>query len=323
MVQLLRRLKQLATGSVERQLAHVQNEHRLLNEQLEQLRVRHFGLDELLEQLRVRHFGLDGLLDQLRVKHIGLEEQLDLLKSSLEVPEEWFDEFQQWKRNHPIPANPLVSVCVATYNRSNLLTSRCLPSLCRQTYRNLEIIVVGDGCTDDTAIRIAQLRDPRIRFENLAHRGRYPEEPNRRWMVAGTIPVNRALDLAEGDFVTHLDDDDEHDPERVQKLVDFARKNELDFIWHPFLYQTAEGNWLTFSCDSLRYAQVTTSSIFYRRWLKRVHWDIKAHMLGEPGDWNRVRKFRYLGVNAGRHPDVLLRHYAERMQEANIPVVAA
>jgi hypothetical protein len=260
---------------------------------------------------------------EARVHHVAelnkhyyhhLCDQTDLHKSAGEVPLEWFEEFRCWKQENPLPQRPRVSICVATWNRSKLLTQRCLPSLLRQTYKHLEIVVVGDQCTDDTAPRIAALKDPRIRFVNLPQRGQYPEEKRRRWMVAGTVPMNHALSLCTGDFITHLDDDDEHEPERVEKLIAFARENDLDFVWHPFWYEHAPGSWEIRPCEELRGGQVTTSSIFYRRWLARIPWDINAHMLGEPGDWNRLRKFVYLGVKAKRFPEPLLRHHAEQSQ---------
>jgi Glycosyl transferase family 2 len=245
-----------------------------------------------------------------------LYRQLDLLKSSHEIPREWFDEYRQWKRDNPLPATPLVSVCVATWNRARLLTERCLPSILRQTYRNLEVIVVGDGCTDDTAGRIAALKDSRVRYVNLPERGRYPIEQSRRWQVAGCVPMNAALRLCSGDYVTHLDDDDEHDPARVEKLVAFARQDDLDLVWHPFWYEPKPGVWELCPADDLRLTQVTTSSILYRGWLARIGWDPLAHLLDEPGDWNRLRKFKYLGAKTARFPEPLLRHFAECNQPA-------
>jgi hypothetical protein len=72
--------------------------------------------------------------------------QLDVLKSSLEVPPEMVDEFLAWKSQNPIPSHPLVTVIVATYNRSRLLTERCIPSILGQTYANLELIP-ADGAS--------------------------------------------------------------------------------------------------------------------------------------------------------------------------------
>jgi hypothetical protein len=289
---------------------------------VEQLQARCAALERQIQGLVSEHVAaLNARADLLDTKdhlmslqHAHLTSQLDLLKSAGEVPAEWLEEFACWKQENPLPETPRISICVATWNRGQLLTERCLASLLRQTYRHIEVIVVGDACTDDTAERIAALGDPRVRFVNLPQRGRYPDDPMRRWMVAGTVPMNHALGLCTGDYITHLDDDDEHDPTRLEKLVVFARDNDLDFVWHPFWLQSPSGQWEVRPCEELRLGSVTTSSIFYRSWLARIGWNVNAHMLAEPGDWNRLRKFAYLGVKAARFPEPLLHHYVERSQ---------
>ncbi len=122
---------------------------------------------------------LNGL--QAQVDHVSRD--LDALKSSLEVPQEVVDEFFDWKARTPIPAHPLVTVVVPTYNRAGLLVERCIPSILSQTYDNFELIIVGDCCTDQTEELVAQIKDPRLKFYNLTERGQYPSEPHRRWMV--------------------------------------------------------------------------------------------------------------------------------------------
>ncbi|MQA38005.1 glycosyltransferase family 2 protein [Rugamonas aquatica] len=211
---------------------------------------------------------------------------------------------------------PLVTVCVATYNRGELLTSRCLKSLLAQDYRNLQIVVVGDCCTDDTAERVAALADPRIEFVNLTERGQYPTEPRKRWMVAGTVAVNHALSLARGQFITHLDDDDEHTPDRVSKLVALMKASRADIIWHPFDFERVPDDWQVNEAPHFAVNNVSTSSVFYHRWLRTVPWDINAWRYDEPGDWNRFRKIRFLGARTVRAPERLLKHYRERNQKA-------
>ncbi len=210
--------------------------------------------------------------------------------------------------------NPLVTVSIATYNRGPLLFERSIPSILRQDYPNFECIVIGDCCTDGTAERMKSITDPRVRFENLAERGKYPDHPRHRWMVAGSVPANRSLELARGEFITHLDDDDEHPPDRLSKLVRFAQERRLDFVWHPFEYELASGEWAVNHAPKFARNQVTTSSILFHRWLGSVRLDLNAWRYNEPGDWNRFRKYRFLGVNAARHPDLLLKHYKERNQ---------
>lgn len=261
-------------------------------------------------------------LPNLRQDLSKLRTELDAARSRNDVPTEIMDSFLTARTSADYvqafeARRPLVTVCVGTYNRKQLLIERCLRSLLSQTYDNLEIIVVGDCCTDGTDEAVASLRDPRIRFENLAIRGPYPDTPRQRWLVAGTMPVNRALTLASGDFVTHLDDDDEHAPHRIEKLLDYIRETRADLIYHPFYFETAPGRWRLNTARDFGYAQVTTSSIFYHGWLRRVPWDLEAYRYGEPGDWNRLRKIVYLGAATARYPEPLLWHYVERSQATN------
>lgn len=211
--------------------------------------------------------------------------------------------------------DPLVSILIATYNRAQLLRERSLRSAMAQTHRNIEIIVVGDACTDETAEVMAQVTDPRVRFVNLAQRGNYPDDPEMRWMVAGTVPLNHALSIARGDFITHLDDDDEHAPDRIEQLLAHIRQSRADLLFHPFRFETDECDWQINEAASFAYGRVTTSSIFYHSWFRQLRWDPLAYRYREPGDWNRLRKIAYLGAQTIRHPAVLLSHYRQRNQK--------
>jgi Glycosyl transferase family 2 len=205
--------------------------------------------------------------------------------------------------------NPLVSVCVTTMNRAELLIERALASLLTQTYRNLQIIVVGDHCTDDTAERIARLGDRRIFFVNLPKRGPYPRPGIDRWRVAGSHPGNRALQLVEGEFVTHLDEDDSFEPERIQILVKKIREVRADLVFHRFWWQQPNGGWAEFGNGSFEHGQTGTSMIFYHRYLAQIPWDVFAYRFGEPEDWNRLRKFKLMRARTEFVPALLTRYY--------------
>jgi len=78
-----------------------------------------------------------------------LYEAVDTLKSRYDLNDELFLEFQRDRTSKSYmevydKASPLISCCIATYNRGNLLIERSLKSLLNQTYDNLEIIVIGD-----------------------------------------------------------------------------------------------------------------------------------------------------------------------------------
>ena len=61
--------------------------------------------------------------------------------------------------------NDLISVIVPAYNAEAFI-ERCLNSLLRQTYENLEIICINDASTDNTAQTVKKINDPRIRLIN-------------------------------------------------------------------------------------------------------------------------------------------------------------
>lgn len=248
-----------------------------------------------------------------------LNTDLDALRSRIDVGDDLFEKYQkersteEYRKVYEIE-NPLITVCIATYNRGRILVERSLKSVLEQTYKNFEVIVVGDCCTDNTEELMASIKDKRVRFVNLPERGKYPEDPKLRWMVAGTATINHALSLAKGDFITHLDDDDEYLPDRIERLVNFIKMTKADLVWHPFWHEAAASKWRLHRAEHFKKSQITTSCVFYHRWFRCIPWDINAYKYLEPGDWNRFRKIRYLGASLMRFNEPLLKHYAEKNQ---------
>lgn len=250
----------------------------------------------------------------------GIYDEVDYVKSRYDVPDILFDEYQASRNSDEYLAvyskkEPLVSICVSTYNRAELLVQRNLRSLLAQDYRNIEIIVVGDGCTDKTVEVVSAIRDSRITFKNLSERGLYPQDPKWRWMVAGTIAINEALRLAQGDFITHLDDDDEHTENRISTLLSFIKNRHCDIVWHPFYRELPSGKWALKGGSTFTRNAITTSSVFYHGWFRKIPWDVNAYKYREPGDWNRFRKIKYLGAKAEYFSEPLLKHYREMNQQ--------
>ncbi|MFC0282491.1 glycosyltransferase family 2 protein [Camelimonas abortus] len=255
----------------------------------------------------------------LESQHILERDRLDWALGLLEGLAEELQKYQ-FARQDPTywdayaKASPLVSVCIATSDRSALLVERALRSVLAQSYRNLQIIIVGDHCTDDTEQRLAEIRDSRITFVNLPERGPYPPPGIDRWRVAGTNAMNRALELCEGDFVTHLDDDDAMTGNRIETLLTNALEHRADFLWHRFRYQRPDGEWITLGNGEFVVGQVTTGSVFYHRYFTRFPWDVNAYRMSEPGDWNRFRKIKLLRPQLYFVNEPLLLHFRERNQ---------
>lgn len=102
-----------------------------------------------------------------------------------------------------VKSTPFVSVIIPTFNRAALL-ARAIGSVCRQTYSNLDIIVVDDASDDDTQEVVANISDSRIRY--IRH------ESNR----GGSGARNTGIQTALGEFIAFLDDDDEWEPEKTE-----------------------------------------------------------------------------------------------------------
>jgi len=261
---------------------------------------------------------LATLAERMDLQLKQISERLEALSSKVEGGDALANELAEAKSSPEYSAcyareTPLVTVCIATYNRAELLTTRSIPSILGQHYKNIELLVVGDCCTDDTEARVAKIRDSRLHFVNLPERGRYPSDPLERWMVAGSAAMNEGLRRASGDFVTHLDDDDEHLPERLDRLVDRLKATSADLVWHPFWTERPSG-WELVEAPAFARKAVTTGSTLYHRWFARIPWDLLAYRLTEGGDWNRLRKFRYVGARVVREDAALLRHFREKAQ---------
>jgi glycosyltransferase involved in cell wall biosynthesis len=116
-------------------------------------------------------------------------------------------------RNSEKKAGLVVSVLIPTFNRPRYL-SEALASVLRQTYTNLEVIVVNDGGQDVSNI-VNSFGDRRVIFINRnQNRGK-------------AFSLNQALTRATGKYIAYLDDDDLYYPNHIEMLVN-ALENGTD-----------------------------------------------------------------------------------------------
>ncbi len=207
--------------------------------------------------------------------------------------------------------SPLVTVRIATYNRGRILVERTLPTVLAQTYTHLEILIVGDHCTDDTAERLSKVTDPRVRFVNLPERGRYPAAPWKRWLVAGAAPMNYALEVARGEWIAPLDDDDEFTPNHVETLLETCRRERFEMAYGIARMQMSGDEWRVVGSAPLRPNQICHSAVLYWSGLRFMPHNVEAWRVGEPGDWNLWRRMKQSGVRVGFVPQVVTVHHEE------------
>lgn len=123
---------------------------------------------------------------------------------------------------------PLVSVIVPAYNIADYLPA-CLDSLLRQSYKNLEIIVIDDGSRDATGEILDRYaaRDPRIRAVH---------QPNSGVMTAR----KKALELASGAYVCFVDGDDYLPDHAIETLCMAAISAQADIVCGDYFRVTAD-----------------------------------------------------------------------------------
>lgn len=180
--------------------------------------------------------------------------------------------------------DPLISVYLPTYNRAGLLTERAIPSVLAQTYRNFELIIVGDCCSDNTEELALKINDPRIRFYNLSERKyRYPPTAENHWLAGPVVPANNGLGLARGKWIARIDDDDIWTPDHLDCLLRFAQSGDYEFVSAAYITER-HGKRITVDVRDDVPRIGGTQTWLYRSYLRFFKYNINCWRKS----WNRV-----------------------------------
>ena len=112
----------------------------------------------------------------------------------------------------------LISVIIPVYNSEKFL-NRCVDSVLKQSYKELDIILIDDGSSDksgEMCDQYAQM-DKRVRVIHQKNRG-------------VSAARNSGLDVAIGDYCTFVDSDDYIESEMYQSMIDIAEQYNCDVI---------------------------------------------------------------------------------------------
>ena len=115
----------------------------------------------------------------------------------------------------------LVSVIIPTYKRTDALKA-ALESILKQTYENLEIIVVDDNGVDSKEQKAVEViieqykENPKIRYVK--------NEKN----MGGAAARNVGIEASKGEYIAFLDDDDEYYPEKIEKQLQVFFNSKSD-----------------------------------------------------------------------------------------------
>lgn len=120
----------------------------------------------------------------------------------------------------------LVTVILPIYNAEKYL-KKCINSILRQTYKNLEIVLVNDGSTDNSEkiCKDYMQKDDRITYikqENLGV----------------SVARNKGLDQARGQYIIFIDADDYIEKNTVEVLIKKAIEEKCDIIRYGYVRET-------------------------------------------------------------------------------------
>jgi len=113
---------------------------------------------------------------------------------------------------------PLVSILVPLYNQQRYFKT-CIRSICNQTYRNLEIVVVNDGSTDNSGAVLDEWsrKDSRIKVVNKSNEG----------LVKARRDGYRH---STGEYIAFVDSDDALPPKAIEILVRHITEQNVDLV---------------------------------------------------------------------------------------------
>lgn len=160
-------------------------------------------------------------------------------------------------------SSSLISVIVPAYNRAYCLR-RAVDSVLRQTYPEIEVLIIDDGSTDGTRelVRSVYADDPRVRYLYQTNAG-------------ASSARNRGIQAALGSFIAFLDSDDELFPWKFAAQIACLRAMpDVGMIWTDLEAVGPDGG--VSHSKYLRtlypaYAQIRPEAMFDRKMVAGVH----------------------------------------------------
>lgn len=104
--------------------------------------------------------------------------------------------------------NPVISVVIPSYNRSEFIP-RAVRSVFRQTFNDIELLVIDDGSTDDTILLLHSLQQEDSRLKVIQHERNLGSQAAR----------NTGILASHGEFIAFLDSDNEWMPDKLERQI--------------------------------------------------------------------------------------------------------
>ena len=154
----------------------------------------------------------------------------------LELSNDWENKLRDFI-NFNLFGTKKITVIVPVYNVADYL-GRCVNSIRNQTYRNLEIVLIDDGSTDESLemCKLLAEQDDRIKVVHKKNKG-----------LAETR--NKGIELATGEYISFIDSDDYIDNSMFETLLKEIEKTGADVCEGSFYIHLKNGNIKDVSCE--------------------------------------------------------------------------
>lgn len=192
-------------------------------------------------------------------------------------------------------AGPLISVITPTWARHQVLLERCIPSVHAQDYPHVEHVVVSDGPDPELA---AKMDLPGVVYAEL------PEKSPKRWGVLARL---RALELASGDLVAYLDDDNAFRPQHLSRVAEAMTANpDAGFGYSQIMMHRPDHSYIV-GAEPPRLGCIDTSAMFHRRGLTQVaNWRDDGQ---DTIDWDLAERWMAAGTGWVFVPEITANYY--------------
>lgn len=187
--------------------------------------------------------------------------------------------------------NPQISILLPTYNRADVLPF-AIRSVLAQTVQDFELLIVGDGCTDNTADVVKSFSDSRIQWFDL------PKAPN-----FGYANRNLALKSARGSYIAFMAHDDLWLSDHLEILLNAFEDETVDIAYSRPLWVIPRGMIVpgTFNLNfypmlekflNKERNEIPATCFVHRRecFLKYGYWDESLPIAGDLDFWVRIIK---------------------------------
>lgn len=176
------------------------------------------------------------LIKKHRVGAKSSEYMNSMYHLNINLDEDWenkLKEYFDFNLNH----DAKVTVVVPIYNTADYLT-KCVNSITSQTYRNLEILLIDDGSSEET-VKMCDLlaeTDSRIKVIHQENRG-----------LSETR--NRGMELATGEYICFIDSDDYIEKNMIETLLKTIEQTNADVCESSFYIHLKNGDIKDVSCE--------------------------------------------------------------------------